>query len=994
MKPTFALDFRNDAIGLLHRTSRGWQAVGDTSIDAPDLTEALGYLRATAVGLAPQGLTTKVVIPNTQILYTTVIAPGPDAGRRRRQIAKALEGRTPYAVEDLVFDWSGSGPEVQVAVIARETLAEAEAFAAEHRFNPLCFVAAPEPGKFKGEPWFGLTELAPSLLPEGARLDRDQDPVSVVGREPVLPDAVPLPEVVPENLPEVVPEVSPEPVLREAILPVVASGPEVLPAPLNAATPEPVQPEAALPAEMPDEAEPVALDVLTVEPMAAGLAEAFAALPDPEPNLLPEPVAEIKPSSEPAPADISPQPAPVFAPPEVRVSQTASRWLDQPQALVVNDEAPMAVDVADPDEPPTAAAAAPALPDDIPPPPSSFAMSAFASRRAADPVVGSKSAKTSGTPPSLGPTATPPPTAGPGPTVPPVVVSPFGPMSPAALPSASRPAFIRPPQVVASDAARPLPVTSAKPASKDAVSAKALRGPAASVTAPGIAGSKPKRPVVQAQARPLAPGATAANAQPQSTTRAFGDGLGSRAVPVRGKPRHLGLILTGLLLLFLALVAGWSTFFLASFRSTDTPTEAVVEAEPAADPDALAATAAIPGPDDEMLADMQDPAAFADAALPVPEETTEEIVVEAPLAPEPAPTTGLVTEAAPAAAPVPTPQDEIFLATMDAAPQPPDALALPQPDAASDPLPAAAVPPPPFGTVYQFEANGLIKPTPEGILTPEGVLLVAGQPPLIPPPRPAALAVPEAAALPSPEVAALPLADAAALPLAAAPAVPVDPALASVRPRSRPAGLVPAAAASDDDASLAPGNEGRFASLRPRARPPELLAAKAAVQSASLAVIEPNASTSPLALVVARKPAPRPTDMSRAVEAAVAAAVADAVRQPDPVEPEREVAAKPKVQAEADDEPEIATAMPRLPTKASVAKQATFVNAINLSKTNLIGVYGTQSSRYALVRLSSGRYKKVKVGDSIDGGKIAAITSTEVRYQKGGKIVTLALPKG
>ena len=40
----------------------------------------------------------------------------------------------------------------------------------------------------------------------------------------------------------------------------------------------------------------------------------------------------------------------------------------------------------------------------------------------------------------------------------------------------------------------------------------------------------------------------------------------------------------------------------------------------------------------------------------------------------------------------------------------------------------------------------------------------------------------------------------------------------------------------------------------------------------------------------------------------------------------------------------VATAMPKMPTKASVAKQATYKNALNLSKTNLIGVYGTRPS--------------------------------------------------
>ena len=92
-------------------------------------------------------------------------------------------------------------------------------------------------------------------------------------------------------------------------------------------------------------------------------------------------------------------------------------------------------------------------------------------------------------------------------------------------------------------------------------------------------------------------------------------------------------------------------------------------------------------------------------------------------------------------------------------------------------------------------------------------------------------------------------------------------------------------------------------------------------------------------------------------------------------------------------EPETSKAAPKIPTKASVAKQATFKNAINLSKINLIGTYGTDSKRYALVRQSNGRYKKVKVGDKIDGGTVKAITETEVRYQKSGKLLTLKMPK-
>jgi hypothetical protein len=307
--------------------------------------------------------------------------------------------------------------------------------------------------------------------------------------------------------------------------------------------------------------------------------------------------------------------------------------------------------------------------------------------------------------------------------------------------------------------------------------------------------------------------------------------------------------------------------------------------------------------------------------------------------------------------------------------------------------------------VYQFDAAGFIRPTPEGIITPEGVLLRAGKPPRVPATRPQSVI--DAAALAAPKVAsdstaALAPTDtaAAALPF------PSDPALADKRPKLRPEGLAPAAAPADQGA-LPVQADTKLAGFRPKARPETVLAAGAQARQASAGAslaaqaeaAVPDASTSKMAVAISRKPAARPRDLSRAVEAAVAAAS----RQPDPQpevqaepQPEAQASAKPtkKTAPEADDEPELAAAPRGIPTKATVAKQATFKNAINLSKINLIGVYGTQSRRYALVRQANGRYKKVKVGDSIDGGRIAAITDSEVRYQKGGRLLALAMPRG
>ena len=140
MKPTLALDLRHDSITLLHRAGDGWRAIGSTAFGAPDMDAALADMRAAAKELSPQGLATKLIIPNDQILYTLVSAPGPGRAARRTQVREALAGRTPYAVDDLAFDWAEPVPEgateVLVAAIARETLADAEAFLASHGLNP------------------------------------------------------------------------------------------------------------------------------------------------------------------------------------------------------------------------------------------------------------------------------------------------------------------------------------------------------------------------------------------------------------------------------------------------------------------------------------------------------------------------------------------------------------------------------------------------------------------------------------------------------------------------------------------------------------------------------------------------------------------------------------------------------------------------------------------------------------------------------------------
>ena len=83
---------------------------------------------------------------------------------------------------------------------------------------------------------------------------------------------------------------------------------------------------------------------------------------------------------------------------------------------------------------------------------------------------------------------------------------------------------------------------------------------------------------------------------------------------------------------------------------------------------------------------------------------------------------------------------------------------------------------------------------------------------------------------------------------------------------------------------------------------------------------------------------------------------------------------------------------PNIPTSASVARQATEDTSLRLSKLNLIGVYGTDNDRRALIRLPSGRFVKVQVGDRVDGGQVSAIGEDNLRYTKGGRNLRLSLP--
>jgi hypothetical protein len=995
MKPNFALQFLNDSISLLHRTARGWLEIGSTPIDAPDLADALGYLRRSALGLAPHGVATKLVIPEDQILYLQLSAPGPTDSHRDMQIRAALEGRTPYDVDDLVFDWSGNGHVVQVAVVARETLREAEAFALEYRLNPASFVALPDPTRFDGEPWFGPTEHAANLLQEGEIVERDAEAINIVSRDPQHrePRQAALPvEAPPEPIVEVPPVAEPAPI---AEAPAPDPEPALTDEPALAAQipAERVEAEAAPVPALP-EPEPIAPEPLIDELPEPEAPEPEAPAPEPVRPEIPLPLAE--PPAEPLP-EIEPDlPEPeIPAGPEFVPAPEAEPeiepWEEPWEGATLLPLDPIPDEEVEPTPLPLAAEAqavsviAPTIAEDVPPPPPG---PAFASRRTADDHPAHRSGPARRlptaplTPPALAASAALARSYDPGAASDGEVPPPVAPAFRQAL-AASRAKLEGAPAPEPPVARPPRTAKSAGP-----VTAPGITGPGARAGRSSRSGKAPKRVDVQEVAQTLV-------APPPEA-----DSFRHARPASRGRPRYLGLILMGLLLLALAGVAAWSSIALSRRSTTDAT--AVADA-PLDSTEPVASAEDIPPAEDEALADGQ---------LPAPEPSPAADVADDTVQPEAADTA--------ASTPLTTPeaQDEIIVSTQDAPPQPTDALSLETTEVAADALPGAPMPPPPFGTLYEFDADGLIKPTPEGIVTPEGVRLVAGRPALVPPPRPESIAARAAPVAPAPTPDA-----------AAEGAVRVepytDPATQGLRPRPRPEGLAPAA---EDAAAPAEAEGTRVVSLVPRSRPASIVkmaeqmrlddearkvaeaaSLSAAAAAEALATAAPTPPTQaalqatgpvPGGLGISRIPPDKPRNFDRRVQAALAAALVTAAKptqvaaaQPAP-EPKKAVAQPTTAEPGADEEPDQGTVALRSSNTSSVAKNATFANAINLGRTNLIGVYGTPSRRYALIRTGSGSYKKVRVGDSLDGGKVAAITDSEVRYQKGGRMVALSMPKG
>lgn len=1043
MKPDFALLLSFDGIALLRRAEGGtaghWYKLGDVSPETSNLPKALSALRESAAGLPGDPADVKLVLPTEQVRFLDI--PAPAAGSSVEEaVESALDGATPYAIDDLVYDHELRDGRVHVAAVARETLEEAESFATAHGFHPLAFVSdiGPDAG-FSREPFFGPTETALTSLAPGVKVQADPTPITLVPRpapKPVKPVAAPKvaeqPEVAvapePEPKPEPKAEVKPEPKADAKPAPKAEVRPEAKPAPKAEEKPEPkAAPISDAKAEAPPAAKPAPKAATKPAPKAEAKPEAKAetkpeAKPEPKPASKPEPKAETKPEAKPGPK-ADPKPAPKPAP----KAEAAPTPKPAPKPQPKPEAKPAAKAEAKPAPQPKAAAPKPAPTPEAPKPQPKPAAKPSAKAAPKAPAPKAPAAEPAAAP-SFASIRAHRDTPAPRPTTNLSAV-------PGEMPGrrdAPAPAAPKPRDVSEDLAAKARASFSMRPKAKPDESPAPEAPPtiAASTAAPeasdkpiGFASRRKPRPA-EAQAdirkptfgKRKAKAAAAGSAVMDESERMTVFGARGQQ-KVGGKPRFLGLILTAVLLLLMLAVAAMASIFLDEglagfFRRTPEPQVAAVEAPVAAVAEPAAADETPPAvveplpetalalPDSGSEIDPQDPTAINLAALNSGVPALSRDLVEdqvdglsvpfeaEALTPEQAEAryaaTGIWQRAPlPPAEPGHNLVGDVYVASIDPAVAVGDAVAIPTSlEAQTDLVPPAQINPYPADAGLTFDDNGLILPTPEGVRHPAGFLLVQGPPPLKPPLRPGSER-PVEAAQPVPESDADLDADAPRAADVTEPDEPVDSVatvvdetLAGLKPRPRPGDLEE----QNERANLGGVSLAELRQKRPRPRPELERPAAAASLAQDTALEEDEDETAEIeasALAVAASPQPKTRPAN------IAALVTRATRNAEAETAARQTAAvQPR------------TVQPSIPSRSSVAAAATEKNAINLRKVNLIGVYGKPSSRRALVRLANGRYQKVKVGDRIDGGRVSAISDGQLSYVKSGRNIVLRMPRG
>ncbi len=754
MKSNFALSLSFDGLRLMHRVDGGWHFVGEVALDTPDLAAALGQLRTAVEGLDSAPMATKLLIPNDQIRYLAL-----DTTRAEDEdVVAALDGATPYPVADLVYDYAKGGGRTYVAAVARETLDEAQAFAAEHGFNPVCFAAVPEPFTYVGEAYFGSVA--------GVEVERDIDAVVVIGEADVTLDAVdsatvadaPEADTPATDLPA---QDTAEPDAAETALDeIVGAAPDAVTENAEAESVEetaaPDVPEFE-PLDTPPEG-PETGELASEEPVVNGVRQPTSPKPEVQ-----EPLFPMRAGSADAPAVEAP--AADFALPEsapVTDAPAVAQELGAAPEFAKIPDSPVPMDVEElPLEAPFTAEAD-AAEDDTPEeetPDNDTPAPVFASLRAD---------RNEGAPTGSAQTPPEPPF---GRRAPPALAVPTGqgtdPMPPVTAPSRddlSAPAvsadapIIDAPTLAAPDAdaapaitgqaptalsaeaassaaslsVEPEQAAVAEPSEQDEKStAAAALGAATAVTGAvtgAVGGMFASRRMARAEAKAAAPEPEATAPDASSRFTVFGARKRkTKAKPVvGGKPKFLGLILTAILLLLLLAIAAFAAVNderIARWLGFDSPADTQI-AETETPVVAPIEVAAAPAP-------VFVPTVQEGAQILTPEEAQRIYAA-----------TG-VWQRAPRIAQTPRTTSLDGLQLAGAATPVVRVPASPLADASSvagDAVIATPVDPPPPSATFNFGSDGLVVATPEGAPTPDGVLIIAGSPPLNPPTRPGTVA--------------------------------------------------------------------------------------------------------------------------------------------------------------------------------------------------------------------------------------------------------------
>ena len=1022
MNPTFALEIAPDTLTLSHRRFGAWHSLGTVRRDDPRCPQRMDELRRTADWLEPNSIRTAVVVASSQVMFLTVALPSNSRGNKRREIREALKTATPFPVEDIEFDFVSEDGGARVAIVAKTALSEAEAIAVHFKLNPVRFAAHPSPRDFNGEPDFGPTDYAAHVQELQLKPTTRKKPAPQGGNR--------------RSAPQQRAEAAPQPSQKPADAP--ARGPaNAAPAQAQAAQ-KPTAPPKASTANTPQAANPLS-SIATPPPTFAsrrGPSVELRATKREAPTLSAAPMSAIptftstarKPQSKQEPTLSASSAASSDAQNAAKADPTTTA--KKPASNNAPSDTPVAAEHILDDLPPMAhlegrarsevrpaptprAEAAPTQPQMRQSRGPRESMQARTTdqrdaRRVEDAPARPVDQSDAGPAPRFGQGRRAP--GGPhrgAPAGPPARrTGPQG--APAAAPATEFVARQRPQQPQdggaqfqraqprQSDPSRMAPGGARgaqghpQPNGAYGVDPRQHRGAERAQGVPSEDGHRattaaasltPDVPVEEKKGRGIL-GTRLARRQLSETEQmtVFGarEADEGRRIPIMPLAAAIGALL---------LVAGgvWGAYYMlvssddiAGTSGNQPPSVELALADAAAGLPERGAEAPEPRPasiagltpvdlgDGGTELASADPNATGDATPAVDPIAAATAAAMAGPNPPPGRPADQATEKS----------DDIVIASVDHRIPAEDAVAPPLArllveDAAPEPLATPA----PFGTDYEFDESGFVVATKDGAVTPDGVIVFAGQPVKVPAKNPQIIAAVAGAATA----------------VAVQAALETDP-----QPRARPANLsaepqdgteAPADAGAEGAPETAETDASTEASVETASADTtdlesavsDTLEAVASEENAADASTTPEAQFSATSLVPQARPASLVQRVAQA-RASVAASAASA-----PAQPTQQTSAAPAAAP---------AAAPSIPTRASVARTATETDAITLSRLNLIGVYGSPSDRRALLRLPSGRYVKVKVGDRIDGGRVAQIGTGELQYVKDGRTVTLAMPRG